>query len=76
MKTTYQAKGYNLYRKSTKNVFTHAVIFRNYGSANQPEGTLEACFNTSYDNALKDINLVNGLSHLKFVEIVEVEVAA
>jgi hypothetical protein len=76
MTTNYQAKGYNLYRKASKNVFTHAVVFMNYGSADQPEGTLEACFNTSYDAALKDIKLVNRLSHLKFLEVVEVEVAA
>jgi hypothetical protein len=76
MATTYQAKGYNLYRKATKNVFTHAVVFMNYGSSDQPEGILEACFNTTYDAALKDIKLVNRLSHLKFLEVVEVEVAA
>jgi hypothetical protein len=74
--TNYQAKGYNLYRKANKNVFTHAVVFMNYGSSDHPEGTLEACFNTSYDAALKDTKLVNRLSHLKFLEVVEVEVAA
>jgi hypothetical protein len=76
MTTTYLAKGHNLYRKANKNVFTHAVVFMNYGSKDNPEGTLEACFNTTYDGALKDMNLVNRLSHLKFLEIVEVEVAA
>jgi hypothetical protein len=76
MTTNYQAKGYNLYRKAAKNVFTHAVVFINYGSVDHPEGILEACFNTTYDAALKDIKLVNRLSHLKFLEVVEVEVAA
>jgi hypothetical protein len=76
MATIYKVKGHNLYRKASKNVFTHAVVFMNYGSSDKPEGTLEACFNTTYEAALKDMKLVNRLLHLKFLEVVEVEVAA
>jgi len=72
----YKAKGYNLYRNSTNKVFAYAVVFKNFGCQDFPEGNLVADFHINRKLAEANVRKINRLSHLEYLEIVEVEEVA
>lgn len=73
MTARYKARGYELFRNSEKKIFTHATIYLNFGIKEMPNGHTVAGFHTSLEAAQKDAQANAKLSHMKFVEIVEVE---
>ena len=72
--TIFKTKEYDLTRKSTHQVFTHAVVFRNIsGGSVSPEPN--ATFHISLKLAQKQLAQMVKTDWLIPLEIVEVEVA-
>ena len=72
--TVFKVKDCELYRKSEKKVFTHAVLFRNTsGGSVSPE--LNATFHVSLKLAEKQMQVMAKLDYIVPLEIAEVEVA-
>ena len=72
--TVYKVKDCELYRKSEKKIFTHAVIFRNIsGGSVSPEPN--ATFHVSRKLAEKEMQRMHKIDWLVPLEIAEVEVA-
>ena len=73
--TVFKVKDCELYRKSEKKVFTHAVIFRNIsGGSVSPE--LNATFHVSLKLAKKQMQAMAKLNYIVPLEIAEVEAAS
>lgn len=73
MTTQFKAKGYERYRNSEKKIFTHATIYLNQGMSDFPQGHIVAGFHTSLEAAEKDVKVNSKRTHMKFIEIVQVE---
>jgi len=72
MATTFQTVGYSLQRKSENKQYTHAAIFANV-EWTQTDDNIGATFHTSLKAAESSAILLSKRSHLRFIEIVEVE---
>ena len=72
--TVFKVKEYELYRKSEKKIFTHAVVFRNIsGGSVSPKPN--ATFHISLELAEKEMQRMAKIDWLVPLSIAEVEVA-